>query len=58
MTMSLNSDEKLQQQTIEDLPPNLKLDEHGLPLVPQPTDHVDDPLVMPSKPTTFPRLTG
>jgi hypothetical protein len=25
--------------------PNLKLDKHGLPLVPQPTDHKDDPLV-------------
>jgi hypothetical protein len=24
---------------------NLKLDRHGLPLVPQPTDHKDDPLV-------------
>jgi hypothetical protein len=25
--------------------PDLKLDEHGLPLVPQPSDHKDDPLV-------------
>jgi hypothetical protein len=25
--------------------PQLKLDEHGLPLVPQPSDHKDDPLV-------------
>jgi hypothetical protein len=24
---------------------NLKLDKHGLPLVPQPTSHKDDPLV-------------
>jgi hypothetical protein len=24
---------------------DLKLDEHGLPLVPQPSDHKDDPLV-------------
>ena len=24
---------------------NLKLDEHGLPLAPQPSDHKDDPLV-------------
>ena len=24
---------------------NLKLDRHGLPLVPQPTSHKDDPLV-------------
>lgn len=25
--------------------PALKLDKHGLPLVPQPSDHKDDPLV-------------
>ena len=25
--------------------PDLKLDENGLPLVPQPSDHKDDPLV-------------
>lgn len=25
--------------------PVLKLDKHGLPLVPQPSDHKDDPLV-------------
>ena len=25
--------------------PALKLDKHGLPLVPQPSDHPDDPLV-------------
>ncbi len=25
--------------------PQLKLDSHGLPLVPQPSDHKDDPLV-------------
>lgn len=25
--------------------PTLKLDKHGLPLVPQPSDHKDDPLV-------------
>lgn len=25
--------------------PTLKLDKHGLPLVPQPSDHRDDPLV-------------
>ena len=25
--------------------PRLKLDDHGLPLVPQPSDHKDDPLV-------------
>jgi len=25
---------------------NTKLDKHGLPLVPQPTDHADDPLVI------------
>jgi len=24
---------------------SIKLDKHGLPLVPQPTDHIDDPLV-------------
>ena len=30
----------------EDKPRPLKLDKHGLPLVPQPTDHPDDPLVM------------
>ncbi len=24
---------------------NLKLDKHGLPMVPQPSDHKDDPLV-------------
>ena len=29
----------------EDKPRPLKLDKHGLPLVPQPTDHPDDPLV-------------
>jgi hypothetical protein len=27
---------------------NLRLDKHGLPLVPQPTEHKDDPLVSPS----------
>ena len=29
----------------EDKPRALKLDKHGLPLVPQPSDHPDDPLV-------------
>ena len=33
----------------EDAHPHLKLDERGLPLVPQPSDHKDDPLV----PTQF-----
>lgn len=28
--------------------PVLKLDGHGLPLVPQPSEHKDDPLVSPS----------
>jgi hypothetical protein len=36
----LNDPEKLKAEN-----PNLKLDKHGLPLVPQPTDHKDDPLV-------------
>ena len=27
----------------------LKLDKHGLPLVPQPSDHADDPLVRASR---------
>ena len=30
---------------------NLRLDKHGLPLVPQPTQHKDDPLVSPSPPS-------
>lgn len=30
----------------------LKLDKHGLPLVPQPSDHKDDPLVSRSSQTT------
>ena len=29
----------------EDRARELKLDKHGLPLVPQPSDHKDDPLV-------------
>ena len=36
----LNDPEQLKAEN-----PNLKLDKHGLPLVPQPTDHEDDPLV-------------
>jgi hypothetical protein len=31
-----------------DSSPTLKLDAHGLPLVPQPSDHKDDPLVCPN----------
>lgn len=33
------------EQKIENAYPGLKLDERGLPLVPQPSDHKDDPLV-------------
>lgn len=33
-----------QQSSHEVEPPALKLDKHGLPLVPQPSDHPDDPL--------------
>jgi hypothetical protein len=36
----LNDPEQLKAENA-----NLKLDKHGLPLVPQPTDHKDDPLV-------------
>jgi hypothetical protein len=33
------------EQKRENAYPGLKLDERGLPLVPQPSDHKDDPLV-------------
>jgi hypothetical protein len=36
-----NSDRMDEKPVVADL----KLDEHGLPLVPQPSDHKDDPLV-------------
>lgn len=32
---------------VEEKQPTLKLDRHGLPLVPQPSDHEDDPLNWP-----------
>jgi hypothetical protein len=35
-----------------DTAPTLKLDERGLPLVPQPSDHKDDPLVCPRHQTS------
>lgn len=37
-TLEINGNEKASTQA-------LKLDKHGLPLVPQPSDHKDDPLV-------------
>ena len=54
--MALNSDKKVRlslhfeegaSDRMDDKPvvADLKLDEHGLPLVPQPSDHKDDPLV-------------
>ena len=39
--IDLNDPQKLSG----DIASNLKLDKHGLPLVPQPTQHSDDPLV-------------
>lgn len=29
----------------KEVDPDMKLDAHGLPLIPQPSDHADDPLV-------------
>jgi hypothetical protein len=39
--LDINDPQKLK----EDDPSDLRLDKHGLPLVPQPTRHKDDPLV-------------
>lgn len=36
-----------------DTAPVLELDERGLPLVPQPSDHKDDPLVCPQCSSAF-----
>jgi hypothetical protein len=36
------SEEEMRPKTDQ---PDLKLDQQGLPLVPQPSDHKDDPLV-------------
>jgi hypothetical protein len=39
--LDLNNHQKLNRDDTS----NLRLDKHGLPLVPQPTQHKDDPLV-------------
>jgi hypothetical protein len=39
--------EKINQEELRKENPALKLDNHGLPLVPQPTSYKDDPLVSP-----------
>ncbi len=43
--------EKINQEELQGKEnPSLRLDKHGLPLVPQPTSYKDDPLVSPHPP--------
>jgi hypothetical protein len=46
-TLHVESSSEDEAQT-KGVRPELKLDENGLPLVPQPSDHPDDPLVYPN----------
>jgi len=46
------------QELAGDASSNLRLDKHGLPLVPQPTEHKDDPLVsLPLQKNNSPRVS-